>query len=90
MRIKLSFLFLSLLLTACASNPPVPVALGVDGKACTGDGTPAALDPCSPARVQVGAYPQRAGADRRQVFGLAGWKLSYWPLLPSSRCEPVH
>jgi hypothetical protein len=45
MRIKLSFLFLSLLLTACASNPPVPVALGVDGKACTGDvvSTPAGL-----------------------------------------------
>jgi hypothetical protein len=28
-------------------------------------------------------------AGRRQVFGLAGWKLSYWPLLPGSRCEPV-
>src|SRR5436190_13405772 len=26
---------------------------------------------------------------RRQVFGLAGSELSYWPLLPSSR-EPVH
>jgi len=29
-------------------------------------------------------------AGRRQVFGLAGLKLSYWPLLPNSRCEPVH
>jgi hypothetical protein len=28
-------------------------------------------------------------AGRRQVFGLAGSELSYWPLLPSSP-EPVH